>query len=77
MHLNNAVFSINIMMPVIRKQHANHYRILKMVQRRSQQCFLFHYHSIYIEISYAINNKHIVQCVGKIKASMSPKGWRE
>lgn len=35
-HLNNAVSSINIMMLVIRKQHANHYGIPQMIQRQSQ-----------------------------------------
>lgn len=35
MHLSNAVFLINIMMPVIRKQHANHYSVPKMIYRQS------------------------------------------
>lgn len=41
-------------MLVIRKQHANHYCIPKVVQRLSIFLVSFHYHVIYNEISHAI-----------------------
>lgn len=42
-HLNKAVFSINIMMLVIRKQHVNHYCIPTMIQRQSIMFFLIYF----------------------------------